>query len=182
MAIGRKHGTWVTAFAAAGALTIGGIGLALNGPSAQAKEQKGGEKSAAVVIGTYSPQKAFSGTSRGQEVMKSMREMQKKMREAGKNKNRKKMREMRKQAQKQRQAASSAFDSFRKNVQKAAPKVAEAHGLHAVVRSGRRNSALIYTADDVETKDITAKLVKALNEMGPAKSADKGKAKGKGKK
>lgn len=116
-------------------------------------------------IGTYDKMQAFQKHPAQAELKKIERQANTDMQKAQKQGDQQKMREAQQQYQQKRQ---QVLQKFEQDVSEAVPEIAKEAGLEAVALD------VVYTKNDVKTKDITPELINSFTE-------EKGKDKKKGK-
>ena len=121
----------------------------------QAQDKSGSDGKAAEVaqVGTYDMQMAFQQYPGREELMKIYQSVKSEMSKAQKEGDQEKAREIQQKLQKKQQ---EIIEKFRSDVEKAVPKVANSTGVKVVAVQ------VVYTADGVNTRDITPQIVEEI--------------------
>jgi Skp family chaperone for outer membrane proteins len=135
---------------------IGIVALAITSlGQLRAQNQSGSDGNASKVaqVGTYDRQKAFRQYPGRKDLMDAFTSARSQMSKAQQEGNQKKIKEIQQNLQKKQ---TEIVKKFQKDVKKALPDVADKAKVKVVAVD------VVYTADDVNTKDITSDIVKAI--------------------
>ncbi len=138
-------------------LLVTGVGLAFvlavfvvtNDTPVQAQQSQ----EAAIQVGTYNAQDAFEQHPAQAGLKESMASLQGAMQEAQEEGDNQRMQQLQQQFEQER---TQAVEQFHQDVEAAVPEAADKAGVQVVAEQ------VIYTADNIETKDITADVVDAF--------------------
>jgi|GEM_PF-5096925 len=112
-------------------------------------------KKAGLKVGTYNAEKAFQEHPSQAKLKKATQKAQTELQKARQKGNQQKMQQIQQDYQ---QTRNQVFQEFEQDVSKHMPEVASNAGVKAVARD------VVYTADDVKTKDVTSQLINSFEE------------------
>lgn len=120
-----------------------------------AGEQSEARPESAFQVGTYNPEEVFQSHSAQEELAEASQTARTQLQQAQQADNQEEMEGI----QQEYQATQSRIvEKFRSDVDEKLPEAAEAAGVQVIA------TEVVYTAEDVETKDITPALIEALSE------------------
>ncbi|MFP4027755.1 MAG: hypothetical protein ACLFWL_08200 [Candidatus Brocadiia bacterium] len=112
-----------------------------------------GADNAKTVVGIYEPQRAFQQYPGRAKLMKAYQSVQKDMAKAREEGDQQKTQQLQQQLQ---QKQEEVIEEFENKVEKALPTIARKEELKLVA------TEVVYTADNVETKDVTTAVMEAI--------------------
>lgn len=124
------------------------LSVAVDGPAWGQQDQAG------TTIGQYSPQQVFQQAGYQQMMQQKMQEIQ--QQQQGGQQNRQQL------MQKAQQARQQVLEKFQQDMKEVAPAIAQDAQVQALVQG-----EVQYTADSVDSKDVTDAVVSALQEKNP---------------
>ncbi|MFP4499846.1 MAG: hypothetical protein ACLFTT_02500 [Candidatus Hydrogenedentota bacterium] len=144
----RSFQMGLLAAAMAVALVVAATALT-SGTAVQAQQAEEG----AIVVGTYNAQAAFEQHPAQAEFKQSIATLQDGMREAQQEGDNERVQQLQQEYEQER---TQAVEQFHQDVETAVPDAASKAGVQVVAEQ------VVYTADNIETKDITADVVDAF--------------------
>lgn len=117
------------------------------------KAQAAPDDKTVVQVGTYEPQKVFGDSPAGKELQDEVQAIRPAIMKAQQAGDQQKIQQLQQQFQKKQEEAVEKFES---DVEKALPDVAKAAGVGVIALE------VVYTAEGIETQDVTEQLTKAI--------------------
>ncbi|MGM0578429.1 MAG: hypothetical protein ACQEXJ_22075 [Myxococcota bacterium] len=134
---------------------VAALALLLVAPSTSAEPAKDGAPK--LEVGTYEPQVVFESYPGKKKAMEDMAKVQADMQKAQQQGDQQQMMQLQQKAQAQQK---KVLDDFEKAVRETVPDVAKAEGIDLVAVE------VSYASDEVETVDLTQKIIGALKKGG----------------